>query len=74
MLTQLPPASVVLSAILDRIFFKALKLLRRVKRGLVCCTPQSLEESQKSFHAFILLRFSLSGPTEVLHVRMGFVD
>ena len=74
MLTQLPLASVVLSAIFDSVFFKAFKLLRRVERGFDFYPPQSPQESQKSFHAFILLRFSLSGPTEVLHVRMGFVD
>ena len=56
---QLPPASVVLAAIVDRICFKALQLFGGVQRGLLPFACQSLKQLQQSFHASILRHHSL---------------
>ena len=61
MLVQLPPASVVLAAVVDRVCFKALQLLRRVQWGLLALTGPSLKQLQQSFHPLILRHHSL-GP------------
>ena len=56
---QLPPASVVLAAVIDCICFKALQLFRRVQRGLVSLACPSLKQSQQSFHRSILVNPAL---------------
>ena len=57
---QLPPASVVLAAVIDCICFKALQLLRRVQWGLLALTGgPSLKQLQQSFHSLILRHHSL---------------
>ena len=62
MLVQRPPASVVLAAVVDRVCFKALQLLRRVQWGLLALTGPSLKQLQQSFHPLILRHRSL-GPS-----------
>ena len=62
MLVQWPPASVVFAAVVDRVCFKALQLLRRVQWGLLALTGPSLKQLQQSFHPSILLHHSL-GPS-----------
>ena len=59
MLVQWPPASVVLAAVVDRVCFKALQLLRRVQWGLLALTGPSLKQLQQSFHPLILRHHSL---------------
>ena len=61
MLVQWPPASVVFAAVVDRVCFKALQLLRRVQWGLLALTGPSLKQLQQSFHPLILRHHSL-GP------------
>ena len=61
MLVQWPPASVVFAAVVDRVCFKALQLLRRVQWGLLALTGPSLKQLQQSFHPLILRQYSL-GP------------
>ena len=61
MLVQWPPASVVFAAVVDRVCFKALQLLRRVQWGLLALTGPSLKQLQQSFHPLILRHRSL-GP------------
>ena len=61
MLVQWPPASVVFAAVVDRVCFKALQLLRRVQWGLRALTGPSLKQLQQSFHPLILRHHSL-GP------------
>ena len=61
MLVQWPPASVVFAAVVDRVCFKALQLLRRVQWGLLALTDPSLKQLQQSFHPLILRHHSL-GP------------
>ena len=62
MLVQWPPASVVFAAVVDRVCFKALQLLRRVQWGLLALTGPSLKQLQQSFHPSILRHHSL-GPS-----------
>ena len=62
MLVQWPPASVVFAAVVDRVCFKALQLLRRVQSGLLALTGPSLKQLQQSFHPLILRHHSL-GPS-----------
>ena len=62
MLVQWPPASVVFAAVVDRVCFKALQLLRRVQWGLLALTGPSLKQLQQSFHPSILHHHSL-GPS-----------
>ena len=62
MLVQWPPASVVFAAVVDRVCFKALQLLRRVQWGLLALTGPSLKQLQQSFHPLILRHRSL-GPS-----------
>ncbi len=47
---QLPPASVVLAAIVDRICFKALQLFGCVQRGFLPFASPFQKELQQSFH------------------------
>ena len=62
MLVQWPPASVVFAAVVDRVCFKALQLLRRVQWGLLALTGPSLKQLQQSFHPSALRHHSL-GPS-----------
>ena len=59
MLVQWPPASVVFAAVVDRVCFKTLQLLRRVQWGLLALTGPSLKQLQQSFHPSILRHHSL---------------
>ena len=56
---QLPPALVVLVAVVDRICFKALQLFRRVQRGLLPFAGPFQKQLQQSFHPSILRYHSL---------------
>jgi hypothetical protein len=51
----------VFAAVVDRVCFKALQLLRRVQWGLLALTGPSLKQLQQSFHPLILRHHSL-GP------------
>jgi len=51
----------VFAAVVDRVCFKALQLLRRVQWGLLALTGPSLKQLQQSFHPLILRQYSL-GP------------
>ena len=51
-LTQMRPASVVLTSVLDSIPFKALQFFRCVKRRLLLFSSESLNEFQELFHVF----------------------
>ena len=62
MLVQWPLASVVLAAVVDRVCFKALQLLRRVQWRLLALTSPPLKQLQQSFHPLILRDHSL-GPS-----------
>ena len=62
MLVQWPPASVVLAAVVDRVCFEALQLLRRVQWGLLALTSPPLKQLQQSFNPLILRHHSL-GPS-----------
>ena len=56
---QLPPALVVLAAVVDRICFKALQLFRGVQRGFLPFASPFQKELQQSFHPSILRHHSL---------------
>ena len=59
---QLPPALVVLAAVVDRICFKALQLFRGVQRGFLPFASPFQKQLQQSFHPSILRHHSL-GPS-----------
>ena len=56
---QLPPALVVLAAVVDRICFKALQLFRGVQRGVLPFASPFQKQLQQSFHPSILRHHSL---------------
>ena len=74
MLVQWPPASVVFAAVVDRVCFKALQLLRRVQWGLLALTGPSLKQLQQSFHPLILRHHSLgplgNGISDVIRLQI----
>ena len=51
---QLPPALVVLAAVVDRICFKALQLFRGVQRWFLLFAGPFQKQLQQSFHPSIL--------------------
>ena len=75
MLVQWPPASVVLAAVVYRVCFKALQLLRRVQWGLLALTGPSLKQLQQSFHPSILRHHSLGpsgdGMSDVIQLQIA---
>ena len=56
---RLPPASVVLAAIVDRICFKALQLIGCMQRGFLPFGSPSPKQLQQSFHPSMLAHQSL---------------
>ena len=56
---QLPPALVVLAAVVDRICFKALQLFRGVQRGFLPFAGPFQQQLQQSFHPSIVRHQSL---------------
>ena len=56
---QLPPALVVLAAVVDRICFKALQLFRGVQRGFLPFARPFQKQLQQSFHPSIVRHHSL---------------
>ena len=56
---QLPPALVVLAAVVDRICFKALHLFRGVQRGFLLFAGPFQKQLQQSFHPSIVRHHSL---------------
>ena len=59
MQVRLPPASVVLAAIVDRIRFKALQLFWCMQRGFLPLASPSPKQLQQSLHPSMLAHQSL---------------